>query len=249
MFIVSWNVNGLRAALRKGAGESLRDLDADVICLQEVRAEPDQVELGLDGYDAFWNPAGRRGYAGTLVLARRPPRRVSSGIGVKVHDGEGRVITLEYPDLHVVNVYTPNSQRGLTRLDYRQRWDKAFRGYLKRLDREKPVVCGGDFNVAHREIDLANPRTNRRNAGFTDEERAGFDRLLAAGFLDTFRQFTDEGGHYTWWAQFARARERNVGWRVDYVLVSSTLRPRLAAAEIHPGIMGSDHCPVTARLD
>ena len=250
MRYLSWNVNGLRAALGKGLRETLAASGADLILLQEVRANPDQAALDLPGCTAYWNPAQRRGYAGTMVLARPRPRQVWSGIGAAEHDREGRVLTLEFDDHHLVNVYTPNSQRGLTRLDYRAGdWDPAFLRYLRRLQKRKPVVLGGDLNVAHREIDLANPRSNRRNAGFTDEERAGFDRLLAAGLVDTFREFTTEGGHYTWWAQFADARARNVGWRVDYFLISAALRPRLAAAEILPEVMGSDHCPVTMELD
>jgi exodeoxyribonuclease-3 len=249
MRYVSWNVNGLRAALAKGCRDFLVKSRADAILLQEVRAQPDQVELDLPGYLAFWNPAERKGYAGTMVLSRARPEQVWCGIGVAPHDREGRVITLEFADHFLVDVYTPNAQRGLTRLKYRvQGWDPAFRNHLKRLLKRKPVVFGGDLNVAHQEIDLANPRSNRRNAGFTDEERAGFGKLLQAGFVDTFRELNAEGGHYTWWAQFANARARNIGWRVDYFLISRSLRPRLQAAEILPRVMGSDHCPVALDL-
>jgi exodeoxyribonuclease-3 len=250
MRYVSWNVNGLRAALKKGFRDFVAASDADAILLQEVRAHPDQVNLDLPGYTAFWNPAVRRGYAGTMVLCRAMPEQSWCGIGVAEHDAEGRVITLEFADHFLVNVYTPNAQRGLTRLEYRVRaWDPAFLAYLKRLQKRKPVVFGGDLNVAHEEIDLANPRSNRRNAGFTDEERSGFGKLLRSGFVDSFRELNKEGGHFTWWAQFANARARNIGWRVDYFLISSPLRPRLQAAEILPEVMGSDHCPVTLTLE
>ena len=250
MDLLSWNVNGIRAALKKGFSEFALSCQADVICLQEVRAQPDQVQLDLPGYEAVWNPAEQKGYSGTVVLTRVEPRELSRGLGDPAHDQEGRVITLEFVDFYLVNVYTPNSQRGLTRLEYRtQEWDPAFLKYLQNLEKTKPVVCGGDLNVAHKEIDLANPSSNRRNAGFTDEERAGMDGLVAAGFIDTFREFTVEGGHYTWWSNFNNARARNIGWRMDYFLISNTLRPRLQAARILPEVMGSDHCPVTVSLD
>ena len=248
--MISWNVNGIRAALRNGAGDFLTTCDADLICLQEVRADPEQVDLDVPGYAALWNPAQKKGYSGTLVLHRETIEfaAVAREFGSEEHDGEGRVIRVELDDFHLVTVYTPNAQRGLKRLDYRQRWDADFLAWLIALDREKPVVLCGDLNVAHTEIDLANPKSNRRNAGFTDEERMAVDRLLEAGFVDTFRLFESEGGHYTWWSQRSNARARNVGWRLDYFLVSERLRPRVAAAPILADIMGSDHCPVGLTL-
>jgi exodeoxyribonuclease-3 len=248
--LVSWNVNGLRAVIRNGAGDFLTGCGADAICLQEVRARPDQVDLDLPGYAAIWNPAERAGYSGTLILHRDDwrPRTVRRELGHPRHDGEGRVIHLELDDLHLVTVYTPNAQNELKRLDYRQRWDADFLAWLAALDRGKPVVVCGDFNVSHREIDLARPQANRRNAGFTDEERAAIDNLLAAGFVDTFRLFEPGGGHYTWWSRRVNARERNVGWRLDYFFVSERLRPRVRAATILADVMGSDHCPVGLTL-
>lgn len=249
MHVASWNVNGIRSCLRKGGDAWLRHCGADVICLQETRAFPEQVDLDLPGYDAYWNPAEKPGYSGVVILTRREPLAVTAGLGIAELDGEGRVITAEFDDLYVVSVYTPNSQNQLRRLDYReQRWDPAFLEHMRELDAHKPVIFCGDLNVAHREIDLANPRSNRRNAGFTDEERAGFDSILATGFVDTFRVFEPGGGHYTWWSNRPGVRERNVGWRIDYVVVSAALRPRLAAAAIHPEVLGSDHCPVSVRL-
>jgi exodeoxyribonuclease-3 len=246
---VSWNVNGLRACLRKGFRDFVAASDADVICLQEIRARPEQVDLELPGWTVHWNPALRRGYAGTAVLTREAPRAVYPGMGDEAHDREGRVLTAEFDDLHLVTVYTPNAQRELTRLDYRTReWDPAFLRFVRGLEKTKPVVFCGDLNVSHREIDLANPGPNRGNAGFTDEERAGFDRLLAAGFVDTFREFETGGGHYTWWSNRKGVRERNIGWRLDYFLVSGVLRPRLRTAGILADVLGSDHCPVTLEL-
>jgi len=250
MHVVSWNVNGLRACLRKGGGEFLRSCGADVICLQESRCQPEQVEFDLPGYQVVWNPAVRPGYSGVAVFTRCEPLAVQLDLGDPVLDGEGRVITLEFPDFFVVNVYTPNARHELTRLDYRAgTWDPGFLAHCRRLDAQKPVVFCGDLNVAHREIDLANPKTNRGNAGFTDEERAGFDAILDAGFLDTFREFCPDGGRYTWWSNRPGVRERNIGWRIDYVLVSQRLRPRLRAAAIHAEVMGSDHCPVSLVLE
>jgi len=247
--VASWNVNGIRSCLRKGGDDWMRRCGADVICLQETRAFPEQVDLDLPGYDAYWNPAEKPGYSGVAILTRREPLEVTAGLGIIELDGEGRVITAEFDDLHVVSVYTPNSQNELRRLEYReQHWDPAFLEHMSELAAHKPVLFCGDLNVAHREIDLANPRSNRRNAGFTDEERAGFDRILAAGFIDSFREFEPGGGHYTWWSNRPGVRERNVGWRIDYVLVSAALRPRLEAAAIHPEVLGSDHCPVSVRL-
>ncbi len=250
MKLVSWNVNGLRACLKKGFVASMVGLDADAICLQEVRALPEQVELEVPGYTMLWNPALKRGYSGTAILTRRVPRAVFPGIGSADHDTEGRVLTAEFDDFFLVTVYTPNVQRELARLEYRQqRWDPDFLKFVRRLEKTKPVVFCGDLNVSHREIDLANPRANRGNAGFTDEERAGFDRILKAGFIDTFREFETGGGHYTWWSNRPGVRQKNVGWRIDYFLISEVLRPRLLGAGILPAILGSDHCPITLDLD
>jgi exodeoxyribonuclease III len=250
LHLVSWNVNGLRACLRKGGGQWLAACDADVICLQETRALPEQVELDLPGYAAYWNPARKPGYSGVAILTRRAPRQVTCGLGLPELDGEGRVLHVELDDLHVVTVYTPNAQRELTRLAWRTAvWDPAFLAHVQRLAAVKPVVFCGDLNVSHREIDLANPQQNRGNAGFTDEERAGFDRIVAAGFVDTLREFESGGGHYTWWSNRKGVRERNIGWRIDYVLISSDLRPRLREAAIHAEVLGSDHCPVSVRLE
>ena len=247
--LISWNVNGLRSCMAKGFLDFARSSDADVICLQEVRALPEQLHFELPGYTMCWNPALKRGYSGTAILTRRRPLHVFPGLGIAEHDTEGRVLTAEFDDYFVVTVYTPNVKRELTRLEYRARqWDPDFLKFLRRLEKTKPVVFCGDLNVSHREIDLANPGPNRGNAGFTDEERAGFDRLLKAGFIDTFREFESEGGHYTWWSNRKGVRERNIGWRIDYFLISSVLRPRLAAAGILPQVMGSDHCPITLEL-
>jgi exodeoxyribonuclease-3 len=251
MKLVSWNVNGVRAALRKGLLEFMESSNADIICFQEAKAHPGDVQhiVWPRGYDMYWNPASKKGYSGTVVFTRPKPVNVSHGIGLPDHDGEGRVITLEFPDYHLLNVYQPNSQRGLTRLAYRtQEWDPAFLGYVRKLDGKKPVIFCGDLNVAHAEIDLANPKTNRRNAGFTDEERANFSALLASGFVDTFREFEKGPGHHTWWSQMANCRARNIGWRVDYFVASERLRPSLKAAYIRPDVMGSDHCPVVLEL-
>lgn len=249
MRIVSWNVNGIRACLRKGGGDWLAACGADVICLQETRALPEQAGLDLPGYHAAWNPAVRPGYSGVAVLTRARPRAVVAGLGLPELDAEGRVLAVELDDLFVVSVYAPNAQRELARLDLRTRaWDPALLAHVRDLAARKPVVFGGDLNVSHREIDLANPQQNRRNAGFTDEERAGFDAIVAAGFLDTFREFEPGGGHYTWWSNLKGVRERNIGWRIDYVLISPSLRPRLEAASIHADVLGSDHCPVSIDL-
>lgn len=249
MKLVSWNVNGLRACLEKGFADFVAASGADAICLQEVRAHATQVEARWPGWTMHWNPALKPGYSGTAILTRRPPLHVFPGLGLADHDGEGRVLTAEYEDIFLVTVYTPNAQRELTRLGYRsEAWDPEFLRFVRRLEKTKPVVFCGDLNVSHREIDLANPGPNRGNAGFTDEERAGFDRLLAAGFIDTFREFEPGGGHYTWWSNRKGVREKNIGWRLDYFLVSEALRPRLKAAGILPHVMGSDHCPITLEL-
>ncbi len=249
MKLVSWNVNGIRACLEKGFGDTFRALDADVFCLQETKCQEGQVSLELNGYHQYWNYAKRKGYSGTAVFIRQEPLEVSYGIGIEEHDQEGRVITLELEPFYFVTVYTPNSQDGLKRLDYRMKWEEDFLAYLKNLEKKKPVVVCGDLNVAHKEIDLKNPATNRKNAGFTDEERACFSRVLESGFIDTFRYFyPDLEGAYSWWSYRFRAREKNAGWRIDYFLVSETLKNRLEEARIHSEIMGSDHCPVELVL-
>lgn len=246
MKLLSWNVNGVRAVLRKGALVSLLETEEpDVLCLQETKAGPDVVDAGWsEGYESFWNVAERKGYAGTAIFTRIPPLKVSMGIGTPAHDNEGRVITMEFDGFHLVNVYVPNSKRDLSRLPYRQKWDAEFLKHLKRLGRRKPVVFCGDLNVAHSEIDLARPKQNTRTHGFTAEERAGFEAFVRAGFIDSFREFEKDGGHYTWWSQMTGARARNIGWRIDYFLMEKKLRPRLESAFILPKVMGSDHCPV-----
>ncbi len=249
MRLVSWNVNGLRACAAKGFEESFKALDADFFCLQETKLQEGQLDMAFDGYEAYWNYAEKKGYSGTAVFTRRHPLAVSTGIGIDEHDHEGRVITLEMEDFFLVNVYVPNSQDGLRRLDYRMKWEKDFRDYLCRLDGRKPVVVCGDLNVAHEEIDLKNPKTNRRNAGFTDEEREQFSQLLAAGFTDTFRSLHPDEVTYSWWSYRFRAREKNAGWRIDYFLISNRLAPQMSSASIHTEIMGSDHCPVQLELN
>lgn len=250
MKFISWNVNGLRAIVGKGFCDIFADLDADFFCLQEIKLQEGQIDLSFAGYDAYYNYAERKGYSGTAVFTRLKPLSVSRNIGVERHDTEGRVLTLEFDKFFLVNVYTPNSQSELARLDYRMDWEKEFRNYLCALDARKPVVICGDMNVAHTEIDLANPSTNRRNAGFTDEERECFTTLLNAGFVDTFRSLNPGlKGAYSWWSYRGRAREKNVGWRIDYFLISERLRPSLADAAIHSEITGSDHCPVELKLN
>lgn len=249
MKFVSWNVNGLRACLNKGFLDYFREADGDVFCLQETKMQPGQAELDLPGYEQYWNSAEKKGYSGTAVFNRVQPLSVSYDIGDPAHVGEGRSITLEFPDLYLVTCYTPNAQEGLARIDYRMAWEDAFRAYLKRLDADKPVVVCGDLNVAHEEIDLKNPRTNRGNAGFSDQERGKMTELLAAGFTDTFRYFhPDLAGAYTWWSYRFRAREKNAGWRIDYFLTSNRLQDRLVSSEIRSDIFGSDHCPVELVL-
>ena len=248
MRFVSWNVNGLRAALKKGFMESFKELDADAFCLQETKMQEGQAILDLPGYEQYFYSAEKKGYSGTAIFTRIKPLSVNYGIGTPEHDHEGRVITLEMDDFHLVTVYTPNSQDGLRRLDYRMKWEKDFQDYLHRLDRKKPVVVCGDMNVAHEEIDIKNPKTNRRNAGFTDEEREKMTQLLDSGFIDTFRTLYPEQVTYSWWSYRFRARERNTGWRIDYFLISERLRDRLEDAKIHTEIMGSDHCPVEVDL-
>ena len=244
MKCISWNVNGLRACAGKGFAEVFKALDADFFCLQETKMQAGQLDLSFEGYQSYWNYAEKKGYSGTAIFTRHEPLSVSYGIGIEEHDHEGRVITLEMPDFYIVTVYTPNSQDGLRRLDYRMQWEDDFQAYLHRLDQHKPVVVCGDMNVAHQEIDLKNPKTNTRNAGFTDEERAKMTQLLGSGFVDTFRYLHPEEIQYSWWSYRFKAREKNVGWRIDYFLVSERLASRLQSASIHTDIMGSDHCPV-----
>ncbi len=249
MYFVSWNVNGLRACLKKGFLPSFAALDADAFCIQETKLQPDQIDLDLPGYQLYWNSAEKKGYSGTAIFTRVPPLSVSYDIGDEHHVGEGRSITLEFQDYYLVTVYTPNSQDGLRRLDYRMAWEDAFRAYLLELDAKKPVIVCGDLNVAHEEIDLKNPKSNHENPGFSDQERAKFSQLLASGFTDTFR-FLNPGleGAYSWWSYRFHARENNAGWRIDYFLVSHRLRERIAVAAIHTDVYGSDHCPVSLEI-
>jgi len=249
MKLVSWNVNGLRACLKKGFVDSVLALDADFICLQETKMEPGQAEVELPGYHEFWNSAEKRGYSGTAVFAREAPLSVAYGMDIAKHDHEGRLITLEYPDFWLVNCYTPNAQNELARIGYRMEWEDDLLDYLKSLDKTKPVVYCGDLNVAHEEIDLKNPKTNRGNAGFSDQEREAMTRLLGSGFTDTFRLLhPEETGAYSWWSYRFKAREKNAGWRIDYFIVSDRLGERVAESAIHPDIQGSDHCPVSLIL-
>ncbi len=249
MKLLSWNVNGLRAVLRKNFLEFLAAETPDILCLQETKCRPEDVEqLWPADYTIYWNSAEKKGYSGTAIFTRTRPLQVTQGIGVAEHDREGRVLTAEYADFILVNSYVPNSQRELTRLPYRQQWDRDFLTYLKGLEKRKPVIWCGDLNVAHTEIDLANPKANVKNHGFTPEERAGFGAALAAGFVDTFREFEQGPRHYTWWSPMGGARGRNVGWRIDYFLASAALRPRLKSAFIRPDVLGSDHCPVGLEL-
>ena len=247
--LISWNVNGLRACEGKGFSESFRQLDADFFCLQETKMQQGQLDLSFDGYESYWNYADKKGYSGTAIFTRRKPINVTYGIGIDEHDHEGRVITLETEDFFLVDVYTPNSQDGLKRLDYRMKWEDDFRAYLMRLDGSKPVIVCGDMNVAHQEIDLKNPESNRRNAGFTDEERQKFSQLLASGFTDTFRLLHPEQVTYSWWSYRFKAREKNAGWRIDYFVTSQRLDNHVKEAGIHNEIYGSDHCPVELVLD
>jgi exodeoxyribonuclease-3 len=249
MRMISWNVNGIRANLNKGFMDYFKELDADIFCLQETKMQVGQIEIELEGYHQYWNAAEKKGYSGTAIFSKTKALKDSYGIGIEEHDKEGRVITLEYDDFYLVNVYTPNSKTGLERLDYRMIWEDEFRKYLKSLEETKPVVVCGDLNVAHKEIDLKNPETNRKSAGFTDEERAKMTELLDSGFVDTFRHFyPEQEGAYTWWSYITKARERNAGWRIDYFLASEGLKDRLVNASIHDQIMGSDHCPVELEL-
>ena len=249
MKLVSWNVNGLRACLGKGFLDFFSAADADAVCLQETKMHQEQADLELPGYQQFWNSAEKKGYSGTAVFTRVPPLNVTYGIGMAEHESEGRVITVEYEPFYLVNCYTPNAQRELARLEYRMKWEDDFRAYLMSLDAKKPVVLCGDLNVAHQEIDLKNPKTNRRNAGFSDEERAKMTELLAGGFVDTFRAlYPDVTGAYTWWSYLRRARDTNAGWRIDYFIVSERLRGAVHDSRIRADVMGSDHCPVELDL-
>ena len=249
MKFISWNVNGLRAVVGKGFSDIFKELDADFFCLQETKMQAGQLDLQFEGYRSYWNYAEKKGYSGTAIYSRHEPLSVTYGLGIDEHDQEGRVITLEMPDFYLVTCYTPNSQDELRRLDYRMTWEDAFRDYLLKLDKKKPVIVCGDLNVAHQEIDLKNPKTNRRNAGFTDEERAKMTQLLDAGFTDTWRFFNpDVADVYSWWSYRFKAREKNAGWRIDYFLVSNRLREQLTDAKIHTKIFGSDHCPVELDL-
>lgn len=250
MKLISWNVNGIRACLTKGFEERFQELDADIFCLQETKCQQGQVKLDLPGYYQYWNYANRKGYSGTAIFTKKEPLSVFYGMGIEEHDKEGRVITLEFDDFYMVTVYTPNSQSELRRLEYRMQWEKDFLSYLLNLQEKKPVIVCGDLNVAHKDIDLKNPKTNRNNPGFTDEERACFSTMVESGFIDTFRYFYPElEGAYSWWSYRFKAREKNAGWRIDYFLTSPSLETKLADAKIHSGIMGSDHCPIELTIN
>lgn len=249
MKLISWNVNGLRACAGKGFRESVLSLDADVVCLQETKLQPEQMDVELPGYRVYLNCAEKKGYSGTALFTREEPLAVERGLGIEEHDHEGRILRAEYRDFQLINCYTPNAQKELARLDYRMRWEEDFRAFLREQDARKPVILCGDLNVAHQEIDLKNPRTNRQNAGFTDAERAQFTQLLAAGFIDSYRYFyPDKTGEYSWWSYLRNARATNAGWRIDYFVVSRRLEGRMKSAAIHQEIFGSDHCPVELVL-
>lgn len=250
MKLVSWNVNGLRACVQKNFMESFQELDADVFCIQETKLQEGQIDLQLDGYHQYWNYAEKKGYSGTAIFTKQEPLQASYGIGIEEHDKEGRVITLEYPEYYMITVYVPNSQNELARLSYRMKWEEDFLAYLKKLEEKKPVIFCGDLNVAHQEIDLKNPKTNRKNAGFTDEERACFTKVVESGFIDTFRYFYPEQKDiYSWWSYRFSARAKNAGWRIDYFCVSECLKDKLTDAKIHTDIPGSDHCPVELDIE
>lgn len=250
MKLISWNVNGLRACVKKGFEDFFKEADADIFCVQETKLQEGQIDFAPEGYECYWNYAEKKGYSGTAVFTKKHPIKVWNGIGIEEHDQEGRVITLEFEDFYFITVYTPNSQSELKRLDYRMKWESDFLSYLKKLEERKPVVFCGDLNVAHTEIDLKNPKTNRKNAGFTDEERQKFTELLEAGFIDTFRYFyPDKEGIYSWWSYRFKAREKNAGWRIDYFCVSEGLKDRLKGAKILTDVYGSDHCPVILEME
>ena len=249
MKLISWNVNGIRACLNKGFAESFKQLDADIFCIQETKCQPEQIELEFEGYTSYWNSAEKKGYSGTAIFTKQKPLNVTYGIGIEEHDKEGRVITLEFEKFYMVDIYTPNSKRELERLDYRKIWEDEIRKYLLKLNETKPVIMCGDLNVAHKEIDLKNPKTNRHNAGFTDEERQKMTELLDAGFIDSFRYlYPDKENAYSWWSYMGHAREKNVGWRIDYFIVSKSIENQIKEAKIYPEIMGSDHCPVGLEI-
>ena len=249
MKLISWNVNGIRACVNKGFNEFFNKIDADIFCVQETKCQEGQIELEFKGYKSFWNSAEKKGYSGTAIFTKIDPVSVRYGIGIEEHDKEGRVITLEFEKFYMVNIYTPNSKRELERLDYRQVWEDEIRKYLLKLNETKPVIMCGDLNVAHKEIDLKNPKTNRRNAGFTDEERNKMTELLNAGFIDTFRYlYPDKEEQYSWWSYMGKAREKNVGWRIDYFIVSKDIKDKIIDAKIYPEVMGSDHCPVGLEM-
>ena len=250
MKFISWNVNGIRAVLKKGFMEFLVEHNPDIICLQETKAHKEQVDINLDDYPfSYWNSAVKKGYSGTAIFSKKEPLNIIYDIGIDEHDQEGRVITLEFEDYFLVTVYTPNSKRELLRLEYRQKWDKDFLKFLKALEKKKPVIFCGDLNVAHKEIDLKNPKTNRRNPGFTDEERASFDNIETSGFIDTFRQYNADGGHYTWWSYMFQARKKDIGWRIDYFCISKVLKSQLRDSYILKNVMGSDHAPVVMEFN
>ena len=245
MKLISWNVNGIRACLTKGFTEFFKEIDADIFCIQETKCQVEQIDLKFEGYESYWNSAEKKGYSGTEIFTKIKPQNVIYGIGIEEHDKEGRVITLEFDKFYLVNVYTPNSKRGLERLDYRQVWEDEIRKYLLKLNENKPVIMCGDLNVAHKEIDLKNPKTNRKNAGFTDEERNKMTELLEVGFTDTFRLlYPDKENAYSWWSYMGHAREKNVGWRIDYFITSKDINDNIKEAMIYPEVLGSDHCPV-----
>lgn len=249
MKLISWNVNGIRACVNKGFENFFKEADADIFCIQETKCQPGQIDLEFEGYQSYWNSAEKKGYSGTAIFTKQKPLQVQYGIGIEEHDKEGRVITLEYENFYLVNIYTPNSKRELERLEYRQIWEDEIRKYLSNLNNMKPVIMCGDLNVAHQEIDLKNPKTNRGNAGFTDEERSKMTELLEAGFVDSFRYlYPEKTDAYSWWSYMGRAREKNVGWRIDYFIVSEDMKKQIKEATIYPEIMGSDHCPVGLEI-
>ncbi len=250
MKLISWNVNGIRACLNKGFKDFFKDINADIFCIQETKCQPDQIDLKFNGYYDIWNSAERKGYSGTAIFSKYKPINITLGIGIEEHDKEGRVITLEFENFYMVNIYTPNSKRELERLDYRQIWEDEIKKYLLKLDKQKPVIMCGDLNVAHKEIDLKNPKTNHHNAGFTDEERNKMSQLLDAGFTDSFRYlYPHKENCYSWWSYMAHSREKNIGWRIDYFIVSNSLRDKIIDAKIHDSVLGSDHCPVELDIN